>query len=141
MAVEMIAGLHRERAAVAPIRVTASHARGDRTLAPSMKRLEFWPDYAGALLWSADGERVSLEDVPISSDLIEQARRWIAGYDDSKLPWEPTREDTWVTEGRSLFADLRRELLEHGFDLQPNEDFWAEPSGAEDVPPDDSGGP
>jgi hypothetical protein len=104
-----------------------------------MKRLEFWPDYGGALLWSADGQRVSLEDVPISGALIERARRWIAGYDDAKLPWEPTREDTWVTEGKSLFAELRRELLEHGFDLQPNEDFWAEPSRAEDVPPDDSG--
>jgi hypothetical protein len=105
-----------------------------------MKRLEFWPDYAGALLWSPDGERVSLENVPLSSELIERARRWIAGYDDSKLPWEPKREDKWLTEGRSLFTDLRQELLEHGFDLQPNEDFWAEPSGAEDVPPDDSGG-
>jgi hypothetical protein len=105
-----------------------------------MKMLEFWPDYAGALLWSADGERVSLEDLPISGDLTERAKRWIAGYDDSKLPWEPTQDHDWLTEGRSLLSDLRCELLEHGLDLQPNEDFWTEPSGAEDVPPDGSGG-
>ena len=90
-----------------------------------MKKLEFWPDYSGALLWTDAGERVALEDVPLPRHLIDQANRWIAGYDDLKLPWEPTRDDEWLSEGRRLLADLRRELLDHGLDLQPDEDFWA----------------
>jgi len=96
-----------------------------------MKMLEFWPDYAGALLWSANGERVPLDDVPLPEDLIERARRWIAEYDDSKLPWEPTRDDEWLSQGRLLLVDLRRELLPHGLELEPNEDFWTQPGEAE----------
>jgi hypothetical protein len=91
-----------------------------------MKAFEFWPDYNGALLWTASGERVSLEELPLSPGLVERARRWIGEYDDSKLPWELTRDATWVAEGRLLFVDLRRELLEHGVDLEPNEEFWTQ---------------
>ncbi len=94
-----------------------------------MKTLEFWPDYSGALVWTGDGERVSLEDVPLPQDLIERAYRWVAAYDDSKLPWEPTRDDAWLAEGIRLFADLRRELLALGYELQPGEDFWAPQGG------------
>ena len=98
---------------------------GDR-----VKTLEFWPDYTGALLWTGTGERVSLEDMPLPRDLIEHANRWIAKYDESKLPWEPTRDEEWLSEGKRLFADLRRELLKDGLDLQPDEDFWAPRDGA-----------
>jgi len=87
--------------------------------------LEFWPDYSGVLLWTADGRPVPLADMPLPKDLTEQAERWVADYDDSKLPWEPTRDEQWLAEGRRLLVELRRVLLEHGFDLQPNEDFWA----------------
>jgi len=90
-----------------------------------MERLTFWPDYTGALLWTGRGERVSLEDLSLSGDLVERARRWTAGYDDAKLPWEPTRDDVWLAEGRRLFADLRRELAVRGKDLVSDEDFWA----------------
>ena len=100
-----------------------------------MKMLEFWPDYSGTLLWTAKGERVSLDDVPLPRDLIEQADRWIADYDDSKLPWEPTRDDEWLSVGKRLFVDLRRELLKHGLELEPNEDFWAPRAGTEGVQP------
>jgi hypothetical protein len=92
-----------------------------------MTILEFWPDYAGTLLWTADGARLSLDDVPLPAELIDRARRWVAEYDDSKLPWEPTRDDQWLSDGTRPFDDLRRELLEHGFDLQPAEDFWVPP--------------
>ncbi len=92
-----------------------------------MKTLEFWPDYTGALLWTGNGERLSLDDVPLPPGLVDQANRWIARYDDSKLPWEPTRDDEWLSDGKRLFDDLRRELLRHGFDLQPYENFWAPP--------------
>jgi hypothetical protein len=101
-----------------------------------MNVLEFWPDYGGSLLWSAAGQRLALEDTPLSGDLVERARRWVARYDDSKLPWEPTPDAEWLTEGRGLFQDLRRELLNHGFDLHPNEDFWALPPGTMEIPPD-----
>ena len=100
-----------------------------------MERLEFWPDYNGALLWTGKGERVPLDAVPLPQDLIEQAHRWVASYDDSKLPWEPTRDDEWLGEGQRLFVELRRELLTHGFDLQPDEDFWVPKDGAEEIPP------
>jgi len=90
-----------------------------------MRKLEFWPDYAGALLWTDSGQRVPLDDVPLPPDLVAHANRWIAKYDDSRLPWEATRDDEWLSEGKRLFADLQRELLDHGFDLQADEDFWA----------------
>jgi hypothetical protein len=91
-----------------------------------MKTLEFWPDYNGALLWTANGGRASLEDLPLSAGLVERARLWVGTYDDSKLPWEPTRDAAWVAGGRLLFIDLRRELLEHGIGLEPNEEFWTQ---------------
>lgn len=93
-----------------------------------MTTLEFWPDYGGALLWSDGGARVGLGELSLPPDLVERCRRWIAGYDDSKLPWEPTRDEAWLAEGRRLFADLRRELLDRGVELEPNEAFWAEPA-------------
>lgn len=91
-----------------------------------MTTLEFWPDYGGALLWTDGGERVALDELSLPPDLVERCRRWIADYHDSKLPWEPTRDEAWLAEGRRLFADLRRELLEQGVELEPNEAFWAE---------------
>jgi hypothetical protein len=90
-----------------------------------MERLTFWPDYTGALLWTDRGERVSLEDIVLPGDLVERAEGWTAGYDDSKLPWEATRDDAWLAEGQRLFADLRRELESQGIDLVSDEDFWA----------------
>jgi hypothetical protein len=102
-----------------------------------MKMLEFWPDYTGALLWTVKGERVSLEDVPLPEDLIERARRWIGQYDDSKLPWETTPDDEWLSDGKRLFVELRRELLTHGLDLETNEPFWTQRDGAEHGRPGD----
>jgi hypothetical protein len=92
-----------------------------------MTKLEFWPDYSGGLLWTADGGRVALEELPLSRGLVEQAQRWVARYDDSKLPWEPTRDGEWLAEGRRLLDDLRRELARHGFELEPDEVFWTQP--------------
>jgi len=61
-----------------------------------MKTPRFWPDYAGAVLWNEAGERVALEDVTVPRELVERAGRWVALYDDTKLPWEPTRDDDWL---------------------------------------------
>jgi hypothetical protein len=106
-----------------------------------MKRLRFWPDYTGALLWSDDGERVALEDVGLPRELTDRATRWIADYEDSKLPWEPTRDDDWLSEGTRLFAELRLELLELSFDLQVDEDYWAPRSPGEGPRPANVGEP
>jgi len=95
-----------------------------------MDRLTFWPDYTGALLWTEAGERLTLEDAALSPDFVERAQRWVERYDDSKLPWEATRDDDWLAEGRRLFADLRRELADRGFDLASDEDFWAAEDGS-----------
>jgi len=91
-----------------------------------MATFEFWPDYGGALLWTERGERVSLDQASLPRELVDRAERWVAGYDDSKLPWEPTRDDYWLSEGRRLLADLRAALDEQGIDLVPDEDFWAD---------------
>lgn len=102
-----------------------------------MTTLEFWPDYGGALLWDERGERVPLDELSLPSELVARAAHWIAAYDDAKLPWEPTRDEAWLVEGRRLFVDLRRELLARGLELEPNEPFWAEPD--ETSPPDRAG--
>lgn len=86
-------------------------------------RLEFWPDYGGALLWAA-GARIDLRELPISLALIARASAWLAEYDDAKLPWEPTRDDAWLSEGRRLFDALRNELWEHEIELVAGEDHW-----------------
>lgn len=95
-----------------------------------MDRLTFWPDYSGALLWTGSGERVGLEDATLSPGLVERAGRWVERYDDAKLPWEATRDDDWLAEGRRLFAELRRELADRGIDLVSDEDFWAAEVGS-----------
>jgi hypothetical protein len=100
-----------------------------------MKRLEFWPDYSGALLWTDSGVRVAIEDLSLTPGLIARATRWVAAYDDAKLPWESSHDDGWLSEGRGLFLELRRELAERGFDLEPHEDFWgAVPSATGETP-------
>jgi hypothetical protein len=102
--------------------------------------LEFWPDYNGALLWTATGQRISLDVVPLPQELIERAQCWIGEYNDSRLPWELTRDDEWLSDGQRLFVDLRRELLTQGFALKPNEDFWAARDRPDHDLPSDIGG-
>lgn len=89
-----------------------------------MTRIEFWPDYAEALLWTERGERIALHSLPLPGDLVEDATRWIRQYDDSKLPWGPSPDDDWLSDGQRLFAALRIELLKHGFELFADEDHW-----------------
>ena len=86
-------------------------------------KLEFWPDYGGALLWAA-GERVDLRELPLSPDLVGPASVWLADYDDAKLPWEPTRDDAWLAQGRHVFGALRDALWEHRIELVAGEDHW-----------------
>ena len=35
---------------------------------PVTRRLEFWPDYSGALLWDEEGSQVALESLPRHGD-------------------------------------------------------------------------
>ncbi|MEW5990734.1 MAG: hypothetical protein AB1736_05225 [Chloroflexota bacterium] len=102
-----------------------------------MTAVEFWPDYGGALLWDERGEPVPIDQLPLPPELVTRAARWVAEYDDAKLPWEPTGDEAWLAVGRRLFGELRRELLARGLELEPNEPFWAEPD--ETSPPDRAG--
>jgi hypothetical protein len=95
-------------------------------------RLEFWPDYEGALL-HADGAPVELETLGLPAELVERARRWVGAYDDAKLDPE-RRDEAWVAEGRALFAELRRELVARGLEIFDWEGYWGEPgTGPADV--------
>ena len=85
--------------------------------------MEFWPDYGGALLWAA-GERVGLDEVPLPESLRLEARRWLVDYDDSKMPWEPTVDEAWLSEGRRLFQAMRELLVQQGVELIAGEDHW-----------------
>ena len=85
--------------------------------------LEFWPDYGGALLWSG-GVRLDPRELPLSPQLVVAAANWVALYDDTKLPWEATRDDAWIAEGQRLFETLRDELWAHGVELVAGEDHW-----------------
>jgi len=86
-------------------------------------RVEFWPDYGGALLW-ASGVRVDPRELPLPPELAVTAAEWVALYDDSKLPWEPTRDDAWIADGQRIFEALRDELWAHGIELVAGEDHW-----------------
>jgi hypothetical protein len=89
-----------------------------------MDRLEFWPDYGGALLWTEAGERLELDSLSLPEALVREAARWIERYDDSKLPWETTRDDAWLADGRRLFVALRTALAVLGIELVAGEDHW-----------------
>ena len=93
----------------------ASLARGSR--------VEFWPDYGGALLWSG-GVRLDPRELPLPAELVVAASSWVAAYDDTKLPWEPTRDDVWIDQGRQIFEALRDELWKSGIELVAGEDHW-----------------
>jgi hypothetical protein len=64
------------------------------------------------------------QDLPIAPDLVVTAAQWVADYDDTKLPWEPTRDDAWIAQGRQLFALLRDDLWKSGIELVAGEDYW-----------------
>jgi hypothetical protein len=90
-----------------------------------MRRLEFWPDYGRPLLWAEDGTSVDLGSLDLPEGLRREVVAWLAGYDDAKLPWEATRDEAWLTEGRRLFAALRIILVASDIELVATEDHWA----------------
>lgn len=90
-----------------------------------MRRLEFWPDYGGRLLWNEDGTSAELETLDLPDTLRHEAAAWLALYDDSKLPWEATHDDGWLAEGRRLFTALRLILEASDVELVTTEDHWA----------------
>jgi hypothetical protein len=90
-----------------------------------MRRLEFWPDYGGRLLWNEDGTSIDLDTLDLPEALRREAADWLALYDDAKLPWEATRDEGWLAEGRRLFAALRLALRASDVELVTTEDHWA----------------
>lgn len=89
-----------------------------------MSRIEFWPDYSEALLFTDRGEPVDVDTLALPGPLVASARGWLRDYDDSKLPWETTRDESWLSEGRRLFAALQTELAQQGIELVAGEDYW-----------------
>jgi hypothetical protein len=88
----------------------------------SERRLEFWPDYSGALLHE-NGIVVSLEALPLARAERDRAATWVDQYDDSTLPWE-SADGEWLAEGRALFAILRDSLARHGIVVFDWEGLW-----------------
>jgi hypothetical protein len=87
------------------------------------RRIEFWPDYGGALLFEG-GARMPLADMAIPADVADRATAWLATYDDAKL--DGTDPDAaWMAEGRALYALLRGVLADDGVELVDWEGIWA----------------
>ena len=93
----------------------------------SVERLEFWPDYAGALL-HADGKPIPLGMLPLPRDLVERATAWVGGYDDTKLPFGGRPDDGWFTEGQAIYVAMRAALAIAGIALEDWEGIWT-PAG------------
>ena len=89
-----------------------------------MTRIEFWPDYGDALLFTDRGLPVAVDTLALPEPLVASMLGWVRDYDDSKLPWETTRDESWLSRGRQLFADLRTELARQGTELVAGEDYW-----------------
>ncbi len=64
---------------------------------------------------------LALAPLSLTEALVDEAARWTERYDDSKLPWEPTRDDAWLADGRRLFVALRAALAELGIELVAGE--------------------
>ena len=87
------------------------------------ERLEFWPDYSRVLL-HADGKPVPLSELPLPSEVADQANAWVARYDDAKLLPGDGRDEPWIAEGRALFGVIRSSLAAHGIALDDWEGIW-----------------
>jgi hypothetical protein len=93
------------------------------TYHPRVKRLEFWPDY-GEVLLHVDGTSLALDELGLPADLVGRALDWVGGYDDAKV--DPEGWDAaWVSEGRSLFHELRGALAPGGFEVVDWEGLWS----------------
>ena len=88
------------------------------------QHLEFWPDYGGVLLHDR-GAAVPLDRLPLPADLVDRASTWVAGYDDTRLPFGDSPDDAWSREGRALFAALREALAPAGIAVEDWEGIWS----------------
>ncbi|HLO35894.1 MAG TPA: hypothetical protein VK194_07420 [Candidatus Deferrimicrobium sp.] len=87
------------------------------------ERVEFWPDYAGALLHVA-GRPLPLDGLSLQDAVVERATAWVRQYDDSKLPFGDRRDDAWLAEGRAIFELLRMHLATQDIALDDWEGIW-----------------
>jgi hypothetical protein len=86
------------------------------------RQIEFWPDYGGVLLHEA-GSPVDLAELPLPTNVVQEAARWAAGYSDARL--DPTTLDAaWIQEGRALFAAMRDRLAPFGIRVFDWEGTW-----------------
>lgn len=87
--------------------------------------LEFWPEYNSGPLWSADGETVPLDDLPLPVELRRRLAAWNAEFEDSKLPFDQNDQD-WLQRGRTLFAEVRHALGPR-YEVLVTEPWWEPP--------------
>lgn len=88
-----------------------------------VSRLEFWPDYGGVLL-HADGKPVGLDALGLPADLVKRGQAWVSRYDDAKVD-PPGWDEAWISEGRTLFQELRAALAPGGFEVDDWEGLWS----------------
>jgi hypothetical protein len=91
--------------------------------------LEFWPEYDGTTLWSATGEPVALDSLPMAEALRRRLRDWVARYDDCLLPFDGPGDEQWLREGQELLADVRTALA-GSYEVIVTEPWWAGGGGA-----------
>ena len=89
-----------------------------------MDTLEFWPDYGSGPLWR-HGAAISPRDVDVDPSLAERLIRWYAEYAEDKVPLEGPGDVKWMTEGRNLLAELRRQTA-GGITIVTTEPWWAD---------------
>jgi hypothetical protein len=87
-----------------------------------MRRIEFWPDYGGALLHE-EGQRLAIDAFDVPEQLVADLRAWLGEYDDAKL--EPaTRDAAWMSRGQGLFDRLQDALRPAEVALVDWEGYW-----------------
>jgi hypothetical protein len=91
-----------------------------------MRRIEFWPDYGQALLFS-DGAPVDIDGLGLPAGVLAVVGAWLGAYDDAKLE-SGALDDAWIGEGKRIFALLRSLLAADGIELTDWEGYWS--SGA-----------
>jgi hypothetical protein len=76
--------------------------------------LEWWPDYGRGPLWQPaglGGTHVEPASLGLESDLADRLAKWNAEYDDDKLPNEGGGDDSWISQGIDLLAEVRHQLM------------------------------
>ncbi|TFB84115.1 hypothetical protein E3O44_16685 [Cryobacterium algoricola] len=90
--------------------------------------LEWWPDYGAGPLWRSSGRGgapAELESLALSDGLKNRLRDWNDGYEEEALPIDGPGKPAWLSEGITLLALARKELVGVAVILT-TEPWWGE---------------